>query len=62
MAGSLCVFCKRYDVYGLYDTEGLLRFTCSDKEACIAYAKLFDLSALEFSIMPLLDINEEDIN
>jgi len=46
-------------LFGLYDTEGMLRFTCADKEACIAYAELFDLSSIEFS---LLEINEEDNN
>jgi len=49
-------------LYGLYDTEGILRFTCSDKEACIAYAKLFELSSIEFSLMPLSDINEDEKN
>jgi len=49
-------------LYGLYDTEGILRFTCTDKEACIAYAKLFDLSSLEFSLMPLIEINEDENN
>ena len=48
------------DLYGLYDTEGILRFTCSDKEACIAYAKLFEISSIDFSIMPLSDINKGD--
>jgi len=49
-------------LYGLYDTEGILRFTCTDKEACIAYAKLFELSSIEFSLMPLSDINDADNN
>ena len=60
-SGDLCILCKRYNLYGLYDTEGILRFTCNDKEACIAYAKLFELSSIEFSLMPLSDINEEEI-
>ena len=47
-------------MYGLYDTEGILRLTCTDKEACIAYAQLFNLSSIEFSLMPLSEINEED--
>jgi len=47
-------------LYGLYDTEGILRFTCSDKEACIAYAELFDFSSIEFSLMPLPEINKDD--
>ena len=62
MAGGLLVFCSRYDLYGLYDTEGILRFTCTDKEACIAYAKLFDLSSIEFSLMPLSENNEDNPN
>jgi len=49
-------------LYGLYDTEGILRFTCTDKEACIAYAKLFDLSSIEFSLMPLSENNEDNQN
>tara|TARA_Y100001968_G_scaffold186297_1_gene170660 strand:- start:285 stop:434 length:150 start_codon:yes stop_codon:yes gene_type:complete len=49
-------------LYGLYDTEGVLRFTCTDKEACIAYAKLFDLSSIEFSLMPLSEVKEENKN
>ena len=60
MARELCILCKRYNLYGLYDTEGILRFTCKDKEACIAYAKLFDLSSIEFSLMTLSEINEEE--
>ena len=49
-------------MYGLYDTEGFLRFTCTDKEACIAYAKLFNLSSIEFSLMSLSETNEEENN
>ena len=62
IARALYFLCKRYNLYGLYDTEGILRFTCTDKEACIAYAKLFELSSIEFSLMPLLDINDDEIN
>ena len=47
-------------MFGLYDTEGVLRFTCTDKEACIAYAKLFELSSIEFSLMPLSDTKEDE--
>jgi len=49
-------------LYGLYDTEGILRFTCTDKEACIAYAKLFEFSSIEFSLMPLSDLTEGENN
>ena len=48
-----------YNLFGLYDREGMLRFTCTDKEACIAYAKLFNLSSIEFSLMPLEEIKED---
>ncbi|AIQ96334.1 hypothetical protein EW15_0242 [Prochlorococcus sp. MIT 0801] len=49
-------------MFGLYDTEGILRITCSDKEACFAYAKLFELSSIEFSVMPLSDLIEDENN
>ena len=62
MPSGLCILRQRYNLYGLYDTEGILRFTCTDKEACIAYAKLFELSSIEFSLMSLSDISEEDSN
>ena len=32
-------------MYGLYDRSGLLRFANSDREACLIYAKLFELSS-----------------
>ncbi len=32
-------------LFGLYDTDGILRFTGRDREACIAYAELFGLTA-----------------
>ena len=32
-------------MYGLYDKEGILRFVDSDKDACIAYAELFELGS-----------------
>ncbi len=47
-------------MYGLYDKDGVLRFTCSDRDACIAYAKLFDLSSIEFSLMALAEIKEDE--
>gem|GEM_PF-2245676 len=62
ISSDLCILCKRYNLFGLYDTEGILRFTCSDKEACIAYAKLFELSSIEFSLMPLSDVAEIENN
>ena len=40
-------------MYGLYDKEGILRFVDSDKEACIAYAELFELSSTNYCLMDL---------
>ena len=42
-------------MYGLYDKEGILRYVNSDKDACIAYAELFDLSAQSYLLMSLND-------
>ena len=51
-------------MYGLYDREGILRYVNSDKDACIAYAELFDLNAQSYSLMSLNDSIEDlgDIN
>ena len=40
-------------MYGLYDKEGILRFVDSDKDACIAYAELFDLASAHYCLMDL---------
>ena len=40
-------------MYGLYDKEGILRFVDSDKDACIAYAELFDLGSTNYCLMDL---------
>ncbi len=40
-------------MYGLYDKEGILRFIDSDKDACIAYAELFELGATNYCLMDL---------
>ena len=40
-------------MYGLYDKEGILRFVDSDKDACIAYAELFDLGSKNYCLMNL---------
>ena len=40
-------------VHGLYDHDGILRFIGLDREACIAYAELFDLSLARCSLMDL---------
>ena len=40
-------------MYVLYDKEGVLRFVDSDKDACIAYAELFELSSTNYCLMDL---------
>ena len=40
-------------MYGLYDKEGILRFVDSDKDACFAYAELFELASTNYSLMDL---------
>ena len=57
-------------MYGLYDKEGILRFINSDKDACIAYAELFELSSANYCLMDLkdssfktiLDLSQEESN
>ena len=40
-------------MYGIYDKEGILRFVDSDKDACIAYAELFELGSTNYCLMDL---------
>ena len=40
-------------MYGLYDKEGILRFVDSDKDACIAYAELFELGSANYCLIDL---------
>ena len=42
-------------MYGLYDRDGILRFINSDKEACLDYAELFELSSTNFCLMNLIE-------
>ncbi len=51
-------------MYGLYDREGILRYVNTDKDACIAYAELFDLNTQNYLLISLSDIGEDlgDIN
>ena len=46
-------------MYGLYDKEGILRFVDSDKDACLAYAELFELSSTNYCLMDLEKENEK---
>ena len=42
-------------MYGLYDKEGILRFIDSDKDACIAYAELFELGSTNYCLIDLVN-------
>ncbi len=46
-------------MYGLYDKEGILRYVNSDKDACIAYAELFNLNSQSYLLMSLNDTIED---
>ena len=46
-------------MYGLYDRQGILRFIDSDKEACIAYAELFELKSTNYCLMDLAENNNK---
>ena len=46
-------------MYGLYDRQGILRFINSDKEACIAYAELFELESSNYCVMDLAENNNK---
>ena len=46
-------------MYGLYDKEGILRFVDSDKDACIAYAELFELGSTNYCLMDLASDTKE---
>ena len=41
-------------MYGIYDKDGVLRFFNSDREACIDYAKLFELNSSHYHLMDLI--------
>ena len=45
-------------MYGLYDGEGVLRFINSDKDACLAYAELFDIKSTKYSLMRMMENKE----
>ena len=48
-------------MYSLYDKEGVLRFVNSDREACLDYAKLFELNAAHCCLMNLIaNIDKEN--
>ena len=49
-------------MYGLYDKQGILRFVDTDKDACIAYAELFELGTTNYCLMDLAKDTKEVLN
>ena len=47
-------------MYGLYDNDGVLRFTNSDKEACLDYAQLFEMNSAHCCLMNLVASVDKD--
>ena len=41
-------------MYGLYDRDGVLRIINPDREACLDYAKLFELNSSHCCLMSLI--------
>ena len=44
-------------MYGLYDKDGVLRFVGGDREACHAYAELFELPSIQCCLVDLPEPN-----
>ena len=59
-----CTYYYFFNVFGIYDKDGVLRFLNSDKEACIDYAKLFELNSAHYYLIDLIVSidTEADIN
>ena len=46
-------------MFGLYDKQGILRFVDSDKDACIAYAELFELGSTNYCLLDLANYTKK---
>ena len=49
-------------MFGLYDKDGILRFVNSEREACLDYAKLFELNSANFCLMNFIENNNKENN
>ena len=50
-------------MYGLYGEDGTLRFVNSDIEACLDYAKLFELKSSQYCLTNFIEnMNKENVN
>jgi hypothetical protein len=55
------IFCF-FDMYGLYDRDGILRCVNSDREACLDYAELFELNSSHCCLMNLISSVDKENN
>ena len=46
-----------FDMYGLYDRDGVLRCVNYDREACLDYAELFELNSSHCCLMNLISVS-----
>ena len=51
-----------FDMYGLYDRDGILRCVNSDREACLDYAELFELNSSHCCLMNLISSVDKENN
>ena len=49
-------------MYSLYDRDGVLRFANSAREACLDYAKLFELNSANCCLMNLIVSIDKEAN
>ena len=49
-------------MYGLYDKEGILRFSDLDKEVCLAYAELFEFESTNYCLLDLTQNSTQEDN
>ena len=49
-------------MYGLYDKDGVLRFANSEREACLDYAKLFELNSAHCCLINLVLSFDKETN
>ena len=49
-------------MYGLYDSDGVLRFINRDIDACLDYAKLFELNSANYCLINLIVSIDKEAN
>ncbi len=51
-----------FDMYSLYDRDGVLRCVNSDREACLDYAELFELNSSHCCLINLISSVDKENN